>query len=191
MASNGNAGSEAAQAGRVAVGTKSRANIRTQDARAKSAIPLAKRDERDFSFGVEFSMRSGLPASSVTNARSGVPRQDHDFVETLLNPDGVSKIEVHDGTQRFTVVEVILDVLAAGQAGDAELNPCVARHDLCLRQAEIFHDAPAFSVGAVVGMPKAGAGVFVGVGKCELIAERVFLEKSEGVADADVVVGFG
>ena len=71
-------------------------------------------------------------------------------------------------------------------------HPGVAGDDFGFRQVEVFHDAERFSVRSEVGVEEAvGAGVLVGVGEGELVADGVFLEEAEGVADADVEVCTG
>ena len=64
--------------------------------------------------------------------------------------------------------------------------------ELGVRQGEVLHHAEGFSVRTVAGVEEAmGAGVLVGVGEGELVADGVVVEEFKGVADTDVQVGAG
>ena len=87
-----------------------------------------------------------LPTSRVAHACSRIPWSRHDFIECLLNPDGILLVEVNDRAQRLAVIEVILNISAAGETGDADLNPCVAADHLRFWQAKVFHNPKTLSV---------------------------------------------
>src|ERR1700756_1627382 len=77
----------------------------------------------------------------------------------------------------------------AGIAGDAALYPCIASYDLCPGQGKVLHHSSGFGVFAKAGVKEAvGSCVLVGIAEGELVADRVFFEEAEGVADSDVVV---
>jgi hypothetical protein len=134
---------------------------------------------------------SALPTSGVADAGGRVPRDGYDLVEHFLNPYGIVLIEMHDGAESFAVVKAIQNMGVSGETRESGLNPREAADSLRFGQAEIFHDADGFGIGIELGMPKTGAAIFVSVRNCEFVSERVFLQKAEGVADADVVVGLG
>ena len=100
-------------------------------------------------------------------------------------------VEVNNRTKRFTVVEVILYVGIAREAADTDLHPSVAADNLRLGQPEILHDSETFRVRPEIGMPESGAAILIGVRKRELVSDEVFLQKTEGVANANVVICLG
>src|SRR5208282_1936857 len=121
------------------------------------------------------------PASGVADARGRIPGSGDDLIEGLLNPDGIVLVEVDDRAQRLAVVKVVLNVSAPGEGADADLNPRVTGNHLRLRQPEVLHDAKTLGVRAEVGMPKAGAGVLVGIRKRKFVADGIFFQEAEGV----------
>ena len=100
-------------------------------------------------------------------------------------------VEVHNSSERLAIVEMTLDLRASGQAADAHLNPGIGSNDLRFGKPEVFHQSEAFRVGPEIGMPEAGTGVLIGVGKREFVSEGILLQKAKSVADSDVVVRFG
>lgn len=136
-------------------------------------------------------LHRALPTPGVANARGRVPRNSQNLVERLLNPDGIMIVEVDNSSQRFTIIEVILDLRQSGETRDARLNPRVPGHALRLWQTEILHESKALCIGSEVGMPKARAGILVHICKRQFISKRILFQKAEGVADSDVVVRFG
>ena len=71
-----------------------------------------------------------LPTSGIADACSRVPGRRHDFIECLLNPDGMVRREMNDRAQRLPVVKVILNMGAPRKAANAHLDPCVAADHL-------------------------------------------------------------
>ena len=100
-------------------------------------------------------------------------------------------VEVNNSAQRLTVVEVTLNMSVPREAADAHLNPSVAANALRLRQPEVFHDSKTLSVRTKLRMPKTRAAIFIGVRKRKFVPYRVLLQKTESVADPDVVVRLG
>ena len=74
-----------------------------------------------------------LPTPCVADARSHVPRNRDDFIERFLDPDRVVIVKMHDGSQGFAVVEMILQSRVSCERADPTLNPCIAGYSLCPR----------------------------------------------------------
>src|SRR5579863_4022258 len=98
---------------------------------------------------------------------------------------------MNDRSEGFAIIEMILQSRVPRVGTDATLNPCVAGDSLCLRQTEVFHDSKTFRVGTELRMPKAAARILIRISKYELITDRILLQESERVADADIVIRFG
>src|ERR1700691_308228 len=77
------------------------------------------------------------------------------------------------------------------EAGDAHLNPRVTGDHLRLRQPEVLHDPNALRVRTEVGMPETGPSILICVGKRKFVSDRVLLQKTERVSNANVVVRLG
>ena len=134
----------------------------------------------------------GSPAPGVADAGGRVPRYCDDLAVAFLNPDRIAVVEVNDGAERRAAVEPVQDLGITGVGGESGLKPGVTGHALRGGEREVFHDADRFSVLAESGVEEAvSSAVLVGIGEGQLVAEGVFLQETEGVADANVVVGSG
>src|SRR5215813_687733 len=99
---------------------------------ARDTIPLA---------GV-FSVRlRESPAPRIPYARCRIPRDGHNFIERVLDPDRVLVIEVNDYTQRVPVVEPVLDKGVSGHACQTTLDAGVTCQHFCFRKSEVLHDS--------------------------------------------------
>lgn len=133
-----------------------------------------------------------LPASRVADAGSCVPRDGRDLVVGFLDPDRVTPVEMNDGAERLAIVEAVLDVGGTSEAGESGLNPGVSGDSFDARKSEVLHYAESFGVRSEVSVEEAvSSGIFIRVGKREFVADGVPVEKSEGVADADIQVDPG
>src|SRR5580658_9523674 len=101
-------------------------------------------------------------------------------------------VEMDDGPERLTIVETILDRLRPGEGRDSALNPRVPSDAFRMRQTEVFHQAQGLGMRSEIGMQETvRTRILVRIRKRQLVAEWVFLKKSERMSEADVVIRLG
>ncbi len=132
---------------------------------------------------------NSLPTVGVADAGGRIPGDSDHLAVALLYPHGTAAAEMNNGAQRYAAIQPVQHFLLAGVAGDAALDPGVAGDDFSLGQVEVLHHTAGFCVFAQAGVKEpVGSAVLVGVTERQLVADGAFLQESEGVTDADVVV---
>ncbi len=94
-------------------------------------------------------------------------------------------------SDRFAIIQPVLDKRISRQAGNAALDPGVAGNSFGAGNAEVLHQPQRFGVRSKIGMKEAmRAGILVGVAERDFIAQPILLQELKGVAQPDIVIGF-
>jgi hypothetical protein len=74
------------------------------------------------------------------------------------------------------------------EAAYTQLDPRVTANTLRLRESEVLHDSKTLCMRTELGVPKTGAPILICICKRKFVSDWIFLQKTKGAADADVVV---